>query len=189
MSSLTDAFGPVLAALERLKVRYLLGGSVASSAWGVPRATLDVDLLAEIRPPQAAGFAAALGSGWYADPQAIADAIQAGRPFNIIHIPSGQKFDIFPSTGEFHQAELSRATPMSFEIAGQAIRCPVATAEDILLAKLQWYRAGGEVSQRQWSDVLGLLAMNRDLDRDYLSMWAQRLGVQDLLSRAFDARI
>jgi hypothetical protein len=105
-----------------------------------------------------------------ADPQAIGDAIQAGRPFNIIHI----------------QAELSRATPVTFEVAGQAVRCLVATAEDILLAKLQWYRAGGEVSQRQWSDVLGLLAVNRALDRDYLSMWAQRLGVQDLLARAFD---
>ena len=170
MNSLADAFGSVVVALERLRVRYLLGGSVASSAWGVPRATLDVDLLAEIRRSQAADFAAALGSGWYADPQVIGDAIQAGRPFNIIHIPTGQKFDIFPPTGEFHQAELSRATPMSFEIAGQTVRCPLATAEDILLAKLQWYRAGGEISQRQWSDVLGLLAMNRALDRDYLSM-------------------
>jgi len=179
----------VVVALERLRVRYLLGGSVASSAWGVPRGHPGRGSAGRDPPVPGSRLAAALGSGWYADPQVIGDAIQAGRPFNIIHIPTGQKFDIFPPTGEFHQAELSRATPMSFEIAGQTVRCPLATAEDILLAKLQWYRAGGEISQRQWSDVLGLLAMNRALDRDYLSMWAQRLGVQDLLARAFDARI
>jgi hypothetical protein len=184
MDSLTDALGLLVAALEHLRIRYLIGGSVASSAAGAPRSTLDVDLLAEIGGLQAADFAALLGRDWYADQQAIRDAIQAGYPFNVIHIPSGQKFDIFPAGEEFHQSELSRATPVSFDVPGRTIRCPVATAEDILLAKLRWYRSGGEVSERQWTDVLGILAMNPAADRDYLLAWAKRLRVEDLLARA-----
>lgn len=184
MDSLTDALGLLVAALERLRIRYLIGGSVASSARGAPRTTLDVDLLAEIGELQATDFVALLGPDWYADQKAIRDAIQAAYPFNVIHIPSGQKLDIFPAAEEFHQSELSRATPMSFDAPGRMIRCPVATAEDILLAKLRWYRSGGEVSERQWTDVLSILAMNPAADRDYLMAWAKRLRVEDLLAKA-----
>jgi hypothetical protein len=64
----------------------------------------------------------------------------------------------------------------------------VATAEDTILAKLSWYRAGGEVSQVQWSDVLGIVgAQGAELDFEYLREWAERIGVRDLLEKLLGA--
>jgi len=73
---------------------------------------------------------------------------------------------------------------LDLRLGEETLRLPVASLEDIILAKLQWYRAGGEVSERQWSDVQNLLALNHDVDREYLTTWAKRLGVRDLLARA-----
>lgn len=171
-------------ALEKLKVPYLIGGSLASSARGVLRSTLDVDILALVSIQQASQLTAALGPDWYADLQTIREAIAAGRPFNIIHMPSGHKFDVFPAAGDFHSSELERATDLVLEFSGERIACPVATAEDILLAKLQWYLAGGEASERQWADVRGILESNPALDFTYVEFWALRLGVGHLLDRA-----
>jgi hypothetical protein len=97
---------------------------------------------------------------------------------------TGEKFDVFPASGEFHASELRRATEIPLELAGSRTVCRVATAEDILLAKLQWYRLGGEVSERQWSDILGILAANADLDLGYLNQWSARLDLGDLWERA-----
>jgi len=113
------------------------------------------------------------------------EAIERGRSFNLIFIPTADKFDVFPATGEFQLAQLQRATSERVEFSGETIACAVATAEDILLAKLQRYRSGGESSERQWNDILGILAVNTQLDRDYLATWAARLRVTDLLDRAF----
>jgi hypothetical protein len=112
----------------------------------------------------------------------IRRAIQAHRSFNVIHIRSAQKVDIFPATEEFHEAQLERATVIPLGAGG--IPCPVASAEDILLAKLRWYRMGGEVSERQWGDIAGILAVAPGLDAAYLRKWAARLGVEDLLDKA-----
>jgi hypothetical protein len=109
-------------------------------------------------------------------------AIQARRSFNVIHIRLAQKVDIFPATEAFHEAQLQRGTVIPLGAGG--VPYPVATAEDILLAKLQWYRLGGEVSERQWTDIAGILAVAPDLDAAYLRTWAARLGVEDLLDKA-----
>jgi hypothetical protein len=179
-----SALSLLASALERLGVPYFIGGSIASAARGVPRATVDVDLLARILPTQADKLSGILGPDWYADPWAIREAIAAGRHFNVIHNPSGQKFDLFPCVSEFHAEQLARAKPMDLRLPGGTVRCPVATAEDILLAKLQWYRLGGETSERQWRDILGIIAANPVFDSAYLSHWSRRLGVEDLLARA-----
>lgn len=173
----------LIAAMQDLGIRYLIGGSLASSARGVLRATMDVDLLAEMRGDDAEPLAAALGPDWYADPDEMCRAIHAGRAFNLIHMLTSQKFDLFPAAGEFHESELRRATEMPLELGGSRTVCQVATAEDILLAKLQWYRQGGQVSERQWSDILGILAANAELDAAYLNQWAERLKLGDLLER------
>src|SRR5215471_5717336 len=178
----------VAAALDRLHIPYAIGGSMASSARGVPRSTLDVDIVARIGPQHAEALAAALGPEWYADVDQIRDSISAKRAFNIIHRPSMTKVDVFPALDEFHFAQLQRATPTLLEFFGDKAEYPVATAEDILLAKLQWYRAGGEVSERQWTDITGLVATNIDLDMDYLCSWSHRLGVEDLLNRVLRDR-
>lgn len=170
--------------LADLQIPYLIGGSVASSALGILRATMDVDLLVRLPASDAARLAEALGADWYADPDAMRDAILRGRPFNVIRKTTGEKFDCFPARAEFHDEELKRANVMDLRLGAETLRLPVASLEDIVLAKLQWYRAGGEVSERQWSDVQNLLTLNPNIDQQYLVNWAERLGIQDLLKRA-----
>lgn len=179
-----SALASLIAAFHDLGIRYLLGGSVASSARGVLRATMDVDVLAEIRLEHTDPLAVALGTQWYADPDEMRRAISGGRAFNAIHMVTGEKFDVFPACTEFHASELRRATEIPLQLAGSPTVCRVATAEDILLAKLQWYRQGHEVSERQWSDVLGILAANAPLDVDYMEHWSARLNLGDLWDRA-----
>lgn len=170
--------------LEALGIRYAVVGSLALCVHGVYPATANADLLAQIAPECAAALAAALGTSWYADAPAIEQAIRQGRPFNLIHIHTAQKIDIFPATSEFHATQLDRARNIRVFTNQREMSFPVATAEDILLAKLQWYRTGGEVSDRQWNDITGLLATNPDLDFEYVDSWAARLRVEDLLARA-----
>lgn len=172
-------------AFEELRIPFCIGGSYASSARGEPRATMDVDVVAGIDVSQADSFAAALGSGWSVDAEAIREAFRRARAFNIFCLYAGLKFDIFPAFDAFQAGELERATMMA--LMEGAVRCPVATTEDMVLAKLQWYRAGGEVSERQWRDILGLLRAGAPLDASYLSHWAKRLAVEDLLNEAIAA--
>jgi hypothetical protein len=171
-------------ALDRVRIPYLIGGSHASSARGEIRTTRDVDVVAAIQPAQADLLAAALGKDWYAEPDQMRDAIVRGRSFNIIYMPSVEKFDVFPAADEFQIAQLERATVENIPFAGQIVSCKVATAEDILLAKLRWYQAGGGVSEQQWRDISGIIALNSSLDMPYLNTWAARLNVTDLLARA-----
>jgi hypothetical protein len=172
------------AALRRLGIAYVIGGSMASSARATPRSTLGVDIVAAIAATQAAAFAKELGADWYADPFQIRDAIAAGRAFNVIHMTLGTKVDVFPATEDFHRCQLERATPMTLPFLGDSAEYPVASAEDIVLAKLQWYKAGGETSERQWSDVASILGSGQPLDLQHMETWAKRLGVSALLARA-----
>jgi hypothetical protein len=182
LDPLSETLRLITAALDRLKISYAVGGSMASSARGVWRSTLDVDLVAAIEPPQVAALVGELGAAWYADAETIRGDIEAGRSFNLIYMPRVMKVDIFPATEEFHQKQLERATLVPLGLA--QVPCAVATAEDILLAKLRWYRDGGQVSDRQWSDIVGLISNNLALDSEYVKLWAARLQVEDLLRRA-----
>ena len=146
--------------LERLKIPYFVGGSHASSARGVGRPTIDTDLVAGIHASKIGALSAAPGADWYTDPAQMAEAIARGRSFNLIHMSTEDKFAIFPVTHKFHVTQLQRATRETLEVAGERVECPVATAEDILLAKLQWYGSGGELSERQWEDIMGIIRLN-----------------------------
>jgi len=181
---LANAISRLTSVLETLGVRYAVVGSLASSAHGVFRATADGDLLASLRPELAAELVAGLGSEWYTDEETIERAIREKRSFNVIHMTSAQKIDIFPATSDFHAKQLDRATTIPVFASDSGMRLPVASPEDVLLAKLQWYRMGGEVSDRQWGDIVGLLAANAFLDLGYVRQWAPRLHVEDLLSKA-----
>jgi hypothetical protein len=184
---MSDPMGTALAelvtALDRLKIRYAVGGSLASSAHGAMRATFDADLIAMIGPYQLKPLCAELGKGWYADEEMMERALRQGRAFNLIHIGSAIKVDIFPVTSEFHHMQIERAQRTLLQ-PPVSVECVVTTAEDILLAKLRWYADGGRVSDRQWNDIVGLLATNTSLDRAYANEWAARLGVADLLEKA-----
>jgi hypothetical protein len=187
MSAPETGLRRLIAALHNLGIRFLIGGSLASSIHGVPRATMDVDLVLDLKREQIGPLARLLGAEFYADVQALENAIDAGRSFNLIHYASSYKYDIFPlSSDPFHQMEFQRRVVVRIELPeGGALELPVATAEDTVLSKLLWYRSGGEASTRQWDDILGVLRVARDqLDMAYLREWAGRLAVAGLLDRA-----
>jgi alkanesulfonate monooxygenase SsuD/methylene tetrahydromethanopterin reductase-like flavin-dependent oxidoreductase (luciferase family) len=181
-----EALMVVVAALEKLNIEYVVGGSYASSAHGEARSTNDIDILAAISVKEARALAAELREKFYADELAIEHAIKAKKHFNVIDTDTMFKVDIFPSKRtEFEKQQLNRRQIVIIDPESQATAY-VATAEDTILAKLAWYRLGGEVSEQQWRDILGVLKRQRErLDFDYLRRWADDLAVSDLLIEAF----
>jgi len=175
----------VTTVLEDLGVRHHVGGSFASSIHGVPRQTQDLDLVAELMPGHLAAFAARLQADFYLDEEAMRRAVERRSHFNLIHHATGFKVDLFVSgASAFDRAEMERAAPYPLgEDPPRSIR--IKSAEDTLLRKLAWYRLGGEVSDRQWNDILGIVRTQAGrLDLPYLLTWATPLDVADLLDRA-----
>ena len=182
---LLAALTPVLRALTDLGVRHFVGGSIASSAHGVARASVDADVVAELAPGHVMPLVAALEAEYYVPEERIRDAVARRASFNVIHLDTMVKVDVFVSRDRpFDRRAFERSGPASVV---DGVTLPVSSAEDIVLAKLEWYRRGGEVSERQWSDVLGVLRAVADrLDLNYLAGGAVELGVGDLLERALD---
>lgn len=172
--------------LESLGLRYLIGGSLASSLHGVPRSSHDADLLAEVPPACADAIAQLLEPQFYVDASMIRDAIRHRISFNVIHYDSGFKVDVFVLTGDaLPQEEMRRRQP--HDVGDPAGPVFFATAEDMVLQKLAWYRAGGASSERQWTDVLGIVKVQGSrLDLAYARHWAPIAGVADLLERVLD---
>ena len=180
------ALEPVVTALEELGVRYRVGGSVASSALGVPRSTLDVDLACELRLADVDALVARLAPTYYVDADVVRDAVRRQSSFNAVHLATMLKVDVFIRKDRpFEDAAFERSTRKPLATAVGAREFDFTTAEDIILHKLEWYRLGGEASERQWSDVRGVIAVQREaLDHGYLRRWARDLQVSDLLDRA-----
>lgn len=182
-SRLLSAIGPLVDALEELGVEYELGGSVASSVHGVPRSSLDIDILAALAARHVPDLERMLTGTYYISATRATDAIEREASFNAIHLETMFKIDVFIARSDaFRLSSLERrkVEPLSDERSFF-----VTSAEDIVLHKLHWYRKGGEVSSQQWQDVLGVLKMQRArLDERYLRDWAEKLHVADLLRRA-----
>lgn len=175
----------VIGILEALRVPYEIGGALASSLQGSPRSTLDVDLVADLKSEQAAELVKALGADFYAEEEAIRKALASQRSFNVIHLATMLKVDVFPlKSTPFARSSFARRRQVSFPVpSGRLVW--VSSPEDIVLHKLAWFAAGGQVSERQWLDVLGVLRVHGPvLDRSYLTQWASPLGVSELLARA-----
>jgi hypothetical protein len=185
MMSAADAFSPLRSALDRAGVRYAVGGSWASTAFGEPRLTNDVDILAEFSAESLERFLNNLPETFFADREEARDSLRIGRSFNVIHMPMAFKFDFFPASAfPLGEQELERAVLLACNGLSE-VPTPFVTPEDILLAKLDWFRAGGEVSEVQWRDIRGIVRSRREtLDRAYLEQSASRLGIAGLLERA-----
>ena len=184
-SDLVAALRPVAETLDALGVRYYLGGSVASSAHGIARASLDADIVAALEPEHVDSLVKRLVSAYYIPADRLRSAVAARSSCNFIHLATMFKIDVFVSKGRpFDRQAAERARPQAIDEAPDAPRFPVASPEDTVLAKLEWFRLGGEISERQWWDVVGILRVTADADRAYLGRWADSLGVADLLERA-----
>lgn len=171
--------------LDTMHVPYVIGGSVASTVHGLVRTTMGVDLVAELEQQHVSPFVSALSNQFYVDEASVRQAIQRRTSFNLIHLETMVKVDVFlPKNRPFDRQQLANRIAERVA-ADSADTLWILTAEDVILAKLDWFRQGGAVSERQWRDVLGVVKTQGErLDREYLHYWAGQLGVSDLLEQA-----
>jgi hypothetical protein len=174
----------LLDCLRRLNaagVAYMLTGSMASNAWGIPRTTHDLDFVIQLPPSQIPTFTNAFASSdYYLDEAAVRAAYQPPHQFNLIHVPSALKADFW----------LLRPVPFEREMFRRRLKDSwfgetvwLATAEDVVLHKLHWNRI--TPSERQLGDVAGVVQVQRGkLDGAYLRQWAAELGVSAELESA-----
>jgi hypothetical protein len=180
------ALAPLAAKLEELGVAYYIGGSVASSIYTFPRSTMDIDIVADLQPKHVADLVESLSNEYYVSGAMIHEAISRRSCCNLIHNATAYKVDIFVVKGRpYDRVALERARAKYVDPEYPALRFFFAAPEDITLAKLEWYRLGDEISDRQWQDIVGILKSTRSLDRQYMEHWATELGVADLLAGAW----
>ncbi len=171
---------------EELEIAYVIGGSMASTVYGRIRTTMDVDIVADLKMDHVIPLVSALKPDFYVDSNSVAEAVRRRSSCNFIHLATMFKVDIFVMRDRpFDRLQIGRRTK---KILGNDSHqaAYVASAEDIILAKLEWYRLGGQQSERQWLDIQGILQVSGDqLDRHYLQQTAAGLGVANLLEKAF----
>lgn len=170
--------------LDRLNIAYVIGGSFASSAYGAVRFTQDADITVQSFSSVAEQLYEILKSDFYISKEAMYQALQNRTNFNIIHLTTAFKIDIFiQKEDEFQMQMLSHSRKLP--LGKSAKKVSFVSPEVIILLKLDWFRQSGCDSERQWSDVQGVLAAQKEnLDFDYLKNWANKLGLSELLQKA-----
>lgn len=186
MNSILETAALVAQILEQIGVPYFIAGSAASSIYGLPRATQDVDFVASLEPEHVPFLVAKLEGEFYVDETAVREAVAKENSFNIIRWATMDKVDVFVRRLEgFTRSEFERRQPVTIKVREQNVTLYVASAEDTLLYKLLRIKKGGEVSERQWADIVGILKVqDNKLDWAYLTKWASEFGILDLLHRA-----
>lgn len=171
--------------LDKLKIPYFIGGSLASSVYGLTRTTIDADIIADIKPEKINPLEQILKDNFYVSINAIQDAVIRQSSFNIIHLRTMFKVDIFVmKSRSFDKMQFQRRVK-EIITTNPVHAAYFASAEDTILAKLEWFRQGKEISERQWKDILGILKIQSErLDMSYLQYWAGELRVSDLLEKA-----
>ena len=177
MIAVQEAYGELVRALEEMELPYAVGGSIASGAYGVSRATQDVDLMVDLSAEEAFVLATRLEGSFSVDAGDARDAIARNRPFNLIHMGTAFKFDVFPATYFAHgEDEISRRRMVEGTGLVAAGTVPVVSPEDIILAKLAWFQDGVDL-ELEWA------LRSKGLDRTYLESWAVEMGTRVLLRR------
>ncbi len=178
------AITPLVDVFDRFDIPYYIGGSVASSVHGKQRATQDVDIIAAIQRHHVQTLVKLLENEYYIDDAMINDAIRHQSSFNVLHYTTGIKVDVFVlKSTAFAQHELSRAREDVIEAGTRPFY--FASPEDIILNKLSWWKMGGGMSPRQWSDIVEVMKRKANvLDLPYLRQSAPSLGVSDILEQA-----
>jgi hypothetical protein len=174
----------IAALLDDLAIPYAVGGSVASSLFGEPRATADVDVAVRVDVESGERLLGRVGDDFYIPISAARDAIRTGQSFNILSTDQSLKIDFFVLGDDLlDRRQLERRVQVPIPGTGQTLW--VTSAEDQVLRKLDWYRRGGAVSDRQWRDVVGILLVRGDaLDMAYLRGTARSLDLTALLDEA-----
>ena len=178
LKQLTDA-------LDNLKIDYAIGGSIASSLYGKVRFTQDADMNVAPFSNKAERFYNILKDNFYISKDAMNQAISNRGSFNVIHLKYAFKIDIFiQKDDDFHRQLFLRRKKVKLDESMEHL-FEIVSAEDIILLKLLWYKSAGCTSERQWSDVLGVLAVQaQSLDMEYLSNCSEKLDVDDILKKA-----
>ena len=180
------SLGPLVHLLDQWNVPYYIGGSVASSAYGVYRTTADADVIADLTMAHVQPLVTALQGEYYISAPMISAAITKKSTFNIIHLATMFKLDIFAvRTRQYDHVALTRRRRVALTVDDHQLDVPIASPEDVVLSKLEWYRMTDKISERQWLDVVGVLKVQQGrLDYEYMRKWAPEIGVADLLEEA-----
>jgi hypothetical protein len=173
-----DALAQVVDVLDGLHIPYAIGGSMASSSYGKVRFTQDADITVEPFEGHIQPFFDQVKESFYVSREAMIQAIRQRTSFNLIHFESAFKIDLFVRKDTAFELQLlQRTRPISFG-GSRARAFSFVSPEDIVLLKLRWYKEGGETSDRQWQDIVGVLAVQgASLEHSYLQKWAEVLGL------------
>lgn len=172
---LPDLLKKMVDVFDALGIPYLVTGAVASMAWGEPRLTNDIDIVAEIELQHISAFVAAFPADeYYISEDMIREAIERHGQFNIIHPASGLKVDvIIRQKTPFDNSRFGRLRRVR---PADTYQAKFAAPEDVIIKKMEFYREGG--SEKHLRDIVGILKISREsVDRGYISEWAQRLGL------------
>lgn len=170
--------------LDGLAIPYALGGSLATSFFGEPRATADVDVAIRVDERLGEALLERVRPEFYVPLESAREAIRSQQSFNLIADDQALKVDLFVlGDGLLDRRQIERR--VWIPLPDPATGLWVTSGEDMVLRKLDWYRRGGSVSDRQWRDVVGILLVRADaLDVGYLQQTAHQLDLSDLLERA-----
>lgn len=187
MATVTDPISLALrvaAILEQHDISYALGGSLASSMFGEPRGTIDIDMAVRLEHQQFGDLVDTLGIEFYVPAEAARRAVEEGTSFNLID-EAGLKVDLFVlGNNPLDRRQIEHRQRIRVQDDPPQHLWVTAPAEQVL-RKLEWYQAGGRVSERQWRDVVGILrAQGTTLDRADLTQAAASMGLGTLLDAA-----